>query len=340
MATIRDVAKAANVSISTVSRVLNYDPSLNVPESTKKKVFETVEKMGYIKKDIKMKNNYTRQRVGIVQWYTNEKELTDPFYHSIRVGVESTLHNNNIEIVRSFRNDSQYFTKLEGMDGIICIGKFSKTEIAEFRKITDKIIFIDMFMDKIYVNTIVMDVQNAMKDAVEYLISLGHRRIAFLGGIEYTTDGLQYRDQRKFYFEKYCSQYNVEYLRYIREEEFTTESGYKMMKSLLSQPKLPTAVFCANDPIAFGALNALSDAGLNVPDDISLIGFNNDPTSAYANPPLTTINVPSEKMGEFSAQFLAMFLKQKKIYPMMSMVPCELIIRQSCGKPKSSLSWM
>ncbi|MEG0076875.1 LacI family DNA-binding transcriptional regulator [Anaerorhabdus sp.] len=340
MVTIRDVAKAANVSISTVSRVLNYDPSLNVPEDTKKRVFETVEKMGYCKKEIKMKNNYSRNRVGIVQWYTNEKELNDPFYHSIRVGVESTLHNNNIEIIRSFKDDDDYFTKLEGLDGLICIGKFSKTEIAEFRKITDKIIFIDMFMEKIYVNTIIMDVQNALKDAIEYLISLGHRRIGFLGGIEFTTDGLKYKDQRKIFFERYCSTYNIEYLKYVREEQFTSQSGYEMMKSILSLPKLPTAVFCANDPIAFGALSAISEAGLSVPDDISIIGFNNDPTSAYANPPLTTINVPSEKMGEFSAQFLSMFLKQKKIYPMMSMVPCELIIRQSCSRPKSSTSWI
>lgn len=336
MATIRDVAKAANVSIATVSRVLNFDATLNVPESTKKKVFETVEKMGYKKKEIKKKNNYTRYRVGIVQWYTNEKELADPFYHAIRVGVESTLHQNNIEIIRSFKNEDDYFTKLKDLDGLLCIGKFSKTEVAEFRKITDKIVFIDMFMDKIYVNTIVMDVQNAMKDTIEYLHSLGHRRIAFLGGIEYTSDGIQYHDQRRYYFEKYCSQYNIDYSRYIVEDEFTLESGYKMMQQILALSKLPTAVFCANDPIAFGAMNALSEAGYRVPDDISVIGFNNDPSAAYTTPPLTTIHVPAEKMGEFSAQFLAMFLNKRKIYPMMSMIPCELIIRQSCGKAKTS----
>lgn len=337
MATIRDVAKIANVSISTVSRVLNYDPSLNVPETTKQLVFDAVLKLGYVKKEVKTKNLYLRYRVGIVQWHTNEKELQDPFYHSIRIGIESTLHNHSIEIIRAFKNDQDYFEKLKGLDGIICVGKFSKTEIAEFRKITDKIIFIDMFMNKIYVNTIVMDTQNAMKDAVEYLVSLNHKKIGFLGGVEYTSDGLQYLDQRLPYFEKYCTHHHIEYLPYIHKGTFSADSGYDMMKSLLASAKLPTAVFCANDPIAFGALSALSEAGLSVPDDISIIAFNNDPASAYTTPPLTTINVPSEKMGELSAHLLVMFFKQKKIYPMTSMIPCELIIRQSCGKAKESL---
>lgn len=336
MVNIRDVAKKANVSISTVSRVLNYDPSLCVPESTKKKVFEVVEELGYVKREIKKKNDYTRYKVGIVQWYTNEKELNDSFYHSIRVGVETTLHKSNIEIIRSFKDDPDYYEKLKSVNGLICIGKFSKTEIAEFRKITDRVIFIDMFMDKIYVNTIVMDVQNALKDAIEYLVSLGHRKIGFLGGVEFTTDGLRYKDQRKIFFEKYCSVYNVEYQKFIREDEFTIQSGYSMMKSLLEQPRIPTAIFCANDPIAFGAISAINEAGLSIPNDISLMGFNNDPASSYCSPPLTTINVPSEKMGEFSSQFMNLYLHQKKVYPLMSMVPCELIIRQSCSKPYST----
>lgn len=335
MVNIRDVAKKANVSISTVSRVLNYDPSLCVPEATKKRVFEVVEELGYVKREIKKKNDYTRFKVGIVQWYTNEKELNDSFYHSIRVGVETTLHKNNIEIIRSFKDDKDYFDKLRNVNGLICIGKFSKTEIAEFRKITDRIIFIDMFMDKIYVNTIVMDVKNALKDTIEYLVTLGHKKIGFLGGIEFTTDGQRYKDQRKTYFEKYCSAYNIEYHKYIREDEFTIQSGYSMMKSLLDQARLPTAIFCANDPIAFGAISAINEYGLNIPEDISIIGFNNDPASSYCSPPLTTINVPSEKMGEFSSQFMNLFLHQKKVYPLMSMVPCELIIRQSCSKPNS-----
>lgn len=325
MVTIRDVAKECNLSISTVSRVLNYDSTLKVHENTKRLIFDTAHKLGYRKRTIKMKNHYERKRVGIVQWYPIDIEIKDPFYHSIRLGVETCLLKNNIEIIRSFKDEEDFFTKLKKIDGLICIGKFSKAEIAEFRKITDRLIFIDLFLDKIIANTIVMDVHNAMKDVVEYLVNLGHKKIGFLGGIEYTSDNEQYQDKRIKFFEEFCQKYNVEYVPYTHFGSFTMESGESMMNDVLNSKKQPTAIFCANDSIAIGALKAIKNANLTVPNDFSIVGFNNDEKSSLTTPSLTTINVPSEKMGEFSAQFMTMFLNQKKVYPMMNMVPCELI---------------
>ncbi|NLC96068.1 MAG: LacI family transcriptional regulator [Erysipelotrichaceae bacterium] len=335
MVTLKDIAKKAGISTAAVSRILNYDPTLKVPESTKSKVFNEARNLGYVKKNVKRKNSYENIKVGIIQWYTIDKELTDPFYLSIRVGAENFLTKMNVQIFRIFRDENNYFNKIQNLDGIICIGKFSKEEIAEFRKTSDRIVFIDMFLPKIYVTSITMDIDNAMKDVIDYLVGLGHSRIGYLGGKEYTSDGEYYPDKRIIGFKNYCNQYNIFNEKYIIEDKFTIESGYSMLQELMKiKTKKPTAIFCANDLIAQGAMRAATEMGLKIPEDLSIIGFNNDQGTAFTNPPLTTINAPSNKIGEFGARLISIFLQEKKVHPINITVPCDLVIRESCTSPK------
>ena len=132
MSTIKEIAQQAGVSVATVSRILNYDPTLKVAEQTRQRGFDEAKKQNYIKRKIKTKNNYNPIRIGIVQWYSIEKELNDPFYLSIRIGAESYLNQNNIEMIRSFRGDPDFLSKLSMLDGLICIGKFIKWKTRHF----------------------------------------------------------------------------------------------------------------------------------------------------------------------------------------------------------------
>lgn len=332
MVTIKDVAKKTKLSSAAVSRILNHDPSLKVPDATRNKVLEEAKKMGYVKRKFNRKSSYKPLKIGIVQWYTMERELQDPFYLGIRIGTENALNRNNVEITRHFKEKGRI--QSSSMDGMICIGKFSKEQIAEFRKSTDHVIFVDMNMDRIYVNSVVLDFRNAVFDAMNYLVSLGHSRIGFLCGIESTNDQNRYPDQRRTYFLEFCNAYGINYKRYIKEGEFTIESGYNMMKEIIESNDLPTAIFAASDPIAWGAMRALAEHNIRIPEDISLLGFNNDPSSAFTNPPLTTINAPCEKMGEVAAGTLMELRTSKKVYPRKVMLPCELVIRQSCAAVK------
>ena len=333
MSTIKEIAQRAGVSAAAVSRILNYDPTLKVAEQTRQRVFDEAKKLGYVKRKIKTKNNYNPIRIGIVQWYSIEKELNDPFYLSIRIGAESYLNQNNIEMIRSFRGDTDFLSKLSMLDGLICIGKFSNQEISEFRKLTDKVIFVDLYMPKIFVNTIVMDFRTAVLEGLEYLSGLGHTRIGFLGGIEHTSDG--YFEQRFHCYQEFCRHKNWDNSRYVRRDQFTVESGYAMMLDLIAAHTVPTALFCASDAIAMGALRALHENNYLVPEDISILGFNNNQNTAYTNPPLTTIYAPARQMGELAAQFITQFAKKEKIYPMQITLPCSLILRQSCTRPRS-----
>ncbi len=333
MITIKDIAEKTGLSSASVSRILNHDPTLKVPEATRNRVLEEAKNLGYIKRKFNRRNNYKPLRIGIVQWYSMERELRDPFYLGIRIGTENALNKNNVEIVRFFKNDGQKLD-LNSLDALICIGKFSKEEIAEFRKTTEHLIFVDMDMERIYVNTICLDFKNAVIDIMNHLVGLGHRKIGFLGGIESTSDNEEYIDKRRQYFEDYCNQNSISYKRFIKQAEFTLESGYAMMKEMITSGELPTAIFAASDPIALGAMRALSEYNLIIPHDISIIAFNNDPSSAFSNPPLTTVNAPSEKMGEIAAMTLLEMRSLKKVYPRKIVIPCELVIRESCGPRK------
>ncbi len=333
MVTIKDVAKKTGLSPATISRILNHDPTLKVPDNTRNKVLEEAKNLGYIKRKFNRKNNYKTIKVGIVQWYSMERELQDPFYLAIRIGAENALQKNNVEIVRYFKNEHQKLD-FNNIDSLICIGKFSKDEIAEFRKVSDHIIFVDMNMDRIYVNSIVLDFKNAVNDVMNHLYNLGHRKIGFLGGQEMTSDMKTYTDIRNVCFQNYCQQNGIVYKKYMKLNEFTIESGYNMMKEIIATNDLPTAIFAASDPIAVGAIRALSEHKIKIPEDISIVGFNNDPSSAFTNPPLTTINAPCEKIGEIAASSLLEMRAQKKIYPKKITIPCELVIRESCGKAK------
>lgn len=329
MATLKDIAELAHVSIATVSRILNQDPTLTVPIETRENVLNAAEKLQYKKKKKTLNSNCT---IAVVQWYTLDQEINDPYYLTLRQGAENYFRKNNVAVRRIFQDDIDMYQSLENVDGILCMGKFSTEHIHHLRKMNKNIILLDMDFHPITECCLVLDFQDAMRQVVEYLHLLGHRQIGYLGGIEYL-HGKKYSDSRRSNFEYYCQLYHMEYQNYMFEGEFTTESGYQMMSLLLNQDDTPTAIFAASDPIAIGALRAIDDHGLKVPDDISIIGFDNIDAVNYTTPPLTTIYTPSFDMGCLGAQLLHQsILHQTPIPAMRIQLPCYLIERESCQK--------
>lgn len=330
MATIKDIAKLAGVSSASVSRILNNDMSLNVPLETRQKVFDAAKQLGYVKK--KRKFDETVMTIGIIQWLSPIQETEDPYYLSIRQGVEEFCFQNKIVIKRAFRTDIDYLASLEGIEGLVCIGKYSHKDMDIFKKICPNLIFLDMNIDPIHECSIVLDFKNAMKCVIEYLVSFQHKSIGYLGGKEYTDSEL-YPDVRKKYFIRFCEENNIKYQPYIKEDAFSIESGFTMMNDLIQAQQVPSAIFAASDPIAIGALRALHQIGMKVPQDVSIIGFDNIDTANYTSPPLTTIFAPTFDMGYMGARMLFdAFKRNENISPVRIQLPCFLIERESCTK--------
>ena len=331
MATIRDIAKEAGISAGAVSRILNNDATLSVAPETRQLVFDIAKKLNYKKSPKNTKSKKAAFTLGIVQWFSAEEELKDNYYLLTRQGIEDFCIQNSIAIIRVFRGESDTKELLEQVDGLICIGKFSKKEIQEFIGISKNIVFLDMPVEEFHITSLSMDFEQAVYCALDYLTQLGHQSIGFLGGLEYVGNHEPIEDARATSYKNYMKHRHMDYETYYKEGNFTSQSGYEMMSELLESAHVPTAVFAASDAIAFGAMRAIREHGLQIPHDISIIGFNDEETCSYMNPPLTTIHAPAYDMGQHGANLVYVASNLSIHTPLKVKIPCELVIRESCA---------
>jgi len=328
MATIKDIAQAAKISAGAVSRILNNDPTLSVSPETKKRVFEVAKELNYHKLKIRDKALF---KMGILQWFSAEQEMQDSYYLLVRQGIEDFCQKHSLGIVRAFQSDAASIEQLQDVDGLICIGKFGTEEIQKFIDMCHNIVFLDMPVSDYNITTLTMDFKTAVYEALDYLTELGHTRIAYLGGKEYVGHQELFIDERKQAYLSYMNSHGLEKT-YVYEDAFSTASGYQMMQKLLKENPLPTAVFAASDAIAFGAMRAMQEWGLSIPEDISIIGFNDAEMSSYTTPALTTIYAPAYDMGQHGANLIYAASNLNINTPLKAKIPCSLIKRESCKK--------
>jgi len=328
MVTIRDVAKECGLSPASVSRILNNDSSLQVTDATRKKVVAAAKKLGYVKKSgAKSKASFT---LGILQWFSARQELEDAYYLRVRKGVEDFCVKNSIQIIRAYRTDKDYMDTLKDCDGLVCVGKFGKKDADRLIEFKPNIVFLDMLSEHPEVTTLTIDFYTAAKEALNYLKALGHKSIAYLGGVEYASGAEIIEDERRKAYIKFMKRNKFSYADILKEDEFNSVSGYKMMKEILNGKRIPTAVFAASDPIAVGAMKAIKEAGMKIPEDISVISINDDEMSAFTEPPLTTMHAPSYDMGQHGANLVYVAGNLDIKTPLKVLIPCTMVKRSSC----------
>lgn len=330
MATMKEIAKKMNVSITTVSRVLNKDASLSVSEDLRKSIIKTAHIMDYktprnrIKFRLKSKLN-----IAIVHWYNLKEEIDDPFYIKIRRGIEQLSVLSNINTTLIYKNEGQFnFDSLEGIDGMICIGKFSRKNISVFESITNNIVFVDSSPNEAVFNSVVIDYNDAVRHLLKTLIDKGYKSIGYIGGVEHLSNTVKVGNKKELVFRDYLYQKGIINTKFIHVGMFNSESGYKLMKEALSQKNRAEVYFCATDTIAIGALKAIHEKGLNVPGDIGLIGFNDNNSSEFTFPTLSTVHIYTEFMGQQALDSLVKKIEGRDI-PIKKVMPTKLIIRKS-----------
>lgn len=328
MATIKDIAEKVNLSIATVSRVLNEDPTLSVGDDTKKRIFQAAETLNYQKHLLKKNNRPLR--IAIVQWYTEEEELNDMYYYSIRAGVEKEIERRQHKFIRLFQHTEKHNS--EKMDGIIAIGKFSEAQMDKLRAWSLPICFVDNHYAFPSYDSVVVDFGQATVGVVNRFIKQGHMNIGILGGKEtFKDESIMPRDPRMETFCTCMKENELYQKRYCFQGVFTVDSGYDMMRKAIQQlgDDLPTAFFCANDSIAVGALRALHESNITVPDRVEMIGFNDTSVAKYVHPPLSTVQVPTELMGETAMSILEEQIAGKRAIIKQTTLATKLMIRNS-----------
>ncbi|SES82399.1 LacI family DNA-binding transcriptional regulator [Anaerobranca gottschalkii] len=331
MATIKDIAKKAGVSPSTVSRVLNNDPSLNVTLETKRRIMEIAEELQYTKMvKSPLQKKYGKPVIGIYQWFSQSSEMLSPYYLAIRMGIEQQCHLNNIEVKTIFKGDSRSsIDSFSGVDGIIAIGKYSEEEVKNLAQYSKNLIFVDSSPDDKVFSSVVIDFYKAVKEVLYYFKDIGYQNIAFLGGRETVGDGISIIDSREKYFKEIMKELNLFNEELIKIGSFTYESGYKMALELLEENKEIHGIFAANDAIAIGAIKAIGEKGLQIPKNIGIIGFDDIPAAPYVTPPLSTIRVHKEYMGLTAVKLLMEQLLEGVNIPKKVIIPTELVLRET-----------
>ncbi|PWU02348.1 MAG: LacI family transcriptional regulator [Bacteroidetes bacterium] len=312
MATIKDIAERVGVSTATVSRVLNYDSSLSVSDDTKKKIFQTAEELSYRKKSERRPSSY---QIAIVNWYTEEEELDDLYYMSIRLGVEKRCDAHKLQIKKVSLGDLSAAQDGE-VHGVIAIGKFSQKQAEEIQKVTENIVFVDCSPDEDQYDSVVSNFEKATMNALEYFLNHGHERIGYIGGREtYKDDISKIADPRETTFKSYLIQRQLYNESFVYIGSFSVDDGYKLMKKAIKDHKenLPSAFFVGNDSMAIGCLRALHEENMRVPERVSLIGVNDISVSKYVFPPLSTVKVYTEFMGETAVDLLLERMTDRKI---------------------------
>lgn len=327
MTTIRDIAKKANVSPATVSRVLNNDLTLSVTDQTRANILKVATNLNYQKAS--HKSTHFVKHLALVQWYSESKEQDDIYYMAVREGIEQQAPTYGFEVTRIFRNDLDKIPN--ETDGIIAVGKFSKEQVQEMYSICPNLVFIDDDQFPEGFDTIVTDFKYGIKKVVDYFIEQKISDIGLIYGEEKSTDGLRtIPDFRYFSFKEAMQSYKLFEAGYCFKGDFSKESGYQQMKKAIqSLDDLPHAFFIANDPMAAGALKALQEANIKVPEQVSIFSFNNTSVASYVNPELSSVDVATVQMGAAAVDLMQDLLNNPRHVAKRMELATKLIFRQS-----------
>jgi len=337
--TLEEVAKLAGVSRSTVSRVVNQHP--NVRPEVRERVWEVVRKTGYQPHAAARSLATRRTRViGLIIPQAVTTLFTDPYFPILIRGVADACNAHNYHLMLSLfsrrrvqesraRQDLLYQQVLRGryLDGVVVSSAPLDDPIFP-RLLEDGVPFIIVGRYP-HERANYVDVDNVAgaRMAVEHLLRLGHERVATITG---PLNMFAAQDRLEGYRQALAARGIPVDEDLIAEGDFTEGGGRAAMQRLL--PRRPTAVFAASDMMAVGAIKVLREAGLRVPEDVAVVGFDDIPLASMVEPPLTTVRQPIEQTGGMAVELLVSLLENPGEETVHRVVlPTELVIRASCG---------
>lgn len=333
--TLEEVAELAGVSRSTVSRVVNNQPS--VRDQVRDRVWQVIRETGY-QPHAAARSLVTRrtQIIGVVIPEAVSTLFTDPFFSLLLYGITDTCNVQGYYLMLSLFDgpadqDEMYrrIVRSGHLDGLIVASTRMDDPLVP-KLLRDRVPFVMVGRHPAkQVSYIDIDNVAAARMAIEHLIRLGHRRIGTITGPLNMSSGADRLEGYRQALESYQIPVDDSL---IVEGEFTGGSGQAGAQRLLLAS--PTALFVASDIMAFGALKAIRQAGLQVPDDVALVGFDDIPMATTVEPALTTVQQPIERLGSMAADLLLNLVENPpdELAPAHKLIlPAKLVVRDSCG---------
>jgi len=337
--TLKEIAKRANVSVSTVSRIINSPDGNFARKEIRDKVWEIIRETEYVPNQsaIELKLNKTkkdfRKPITFACILGRTKNLDDnPFFAQVARAVEQKALSLGYAVSLSYSvldlANLELLKKIESVktDGAVVIGRFDMSTIQFLKNHYKNIVYVGRNVIDTELDQIICDGYEATREALNYLIRFGHRRIGYIGE---TVNEIRYKA----------------YLNVVNEEKLDSDGnlvcacsqngvgGYQGADALLRKTKpLPTAVFCATDVAAIAAIRRFTEAGIKIPEDISVVGMDDIELAGYISPMLTTVGMPKSELGNIAVQTLVSRINKNHKLPMKIFLPFKLAIRESVAK--------
>jgi LacI family transcriptional regulator len=326
--TIHDVARVTGVSVSTVSRVLNNKD--DVAPATYERVRQVIDELGYTS-SLAAKSMRSRKTnvIGLVT-----RDLTSAFNIHVVKGANLAIEKFGYDLMvytgvsrgnEALKVWEQH--QVARLNGSVTDGIIVSVPIVNSFSTAFPLVAVDSHIQGTEFPAVIATNHRGALAVMEYLIGLGHTRIGFIGGHPY----LQSATRRLHGYMDGLREAGIPIdPELIQSGNFRREKGYECALKLLSLPNPPTAIFAANDNTAIGVMEVAREMGLSIPHDLSLVGFDNMPESAYLNPPLTTVDQSIEEMGFVATEMLISLIEGEILESNLRKIPTKLIIRDSC----------
>jgi LacI family transcriptional regulator len=329
MATLKEIADKVGVSVTTVSRVLNNDAHISVNGETRRLIFETADNLHYKKKVIYP----VIDNVAFLYWISDEEELYNIYFKSIRLELEKQAKQNNINIVR--------YKKRDGIKSIspktkafIAVGRFTEKELGELSGITPIGIFIDTSPDESRFDCVRPNLRSMVYQIVDFFVSQGQTKIGLISGCDYDTDsGMPKMDIREEAFRSRMSGYGLFNEDYVFiGKSFSVSEGYRLAMEAMDRLKdgVPAAFCVGSDPFAIGALQAFNERGWAIPQRVGFFSINDIGIAKYVSPPLTTFHIDVSLLCSSALQLLRERVTMKRRVAKSVYINGEIVFRKSC----------
>ena len=332
MATIYEVSKLAGVSLATVSRVLNNNTP--VKEETRLKVLAAMEELGYQPNSVAQSLASNRSNsIGILV-----PELNGPFFGTLLSDIENSFRQAGKHVIiaaghsdEKLEKESISFLQSRNCDALILhVEAVSDEYLVELMEKKVKFVLINRFVPQLYDRCITLNNQHGGYLATRHMLEHGHQNIGYISGPIWKHDA----EQRYKGHLRALTEFGIPHSEQLfYEGDYHEESGALGTKALLQKAPEITAIVCANDEMAAGALTAARELGRSLPDDLSIIGFDNVNFSHYTFPKLTTINYPMGEMGKMAAQLILKRVYQQNNSSIQTVFEPHLIERNSVSRP-------
>ena len=330
---IAEIARRAKVSTATVSRTLNQ--SGPVKPATARKVWRAVTALNYYPNSHARTLVSGRSRlIGLIV-----SDITNPFFPELIRAFEGMAAQRQYDLLLTSTDyDTTRMTAClrrmleRKVDGVAMMtSEMDAGLITELSRRNLPIVFMDVGQVGARMSHVSVDYGHGVRQGVEHVARLGHKHVAFISG---PLELHSARTRRQAFLDSMRTRGGTLDPRLIREGTHTAEGGEKAMKDLLKLPRIPTAVVCSNDWTAIGALHAVHAAGLRVPEDLSIVGFDDIPMSSYITPSLTTVRMSARDIGGTACQALFRLIDEEHVEGEIYQIPTRLVLRESTSKPR------